>query len=121
MALVRVIHSSMKILWAAMALGIVATASAQWQPILKKPPAIASEDKHPAQDASAEASVKDGFTLVVGGDLLGPYHPRLREPDAERDAVFRLFQSADVGFANLEGNLFDTWKFRGYPAAENGG
>jgi poly-gamma-glutamate synthesis protein (capsule biosynthesis protein) len=114
-------RSSFKILFAAMLCGCVATAYAQWQPILKKPPSIASEAKPSAATAGPEPSVKDGFTLVVGGDLLGPYNPRLTEPDAERDSVFRLFQSADAGFANLEGNLFDTWKFEGYPAAENGG
>jgi hypothetical protein len=114
-------RSSFKILFAAIVCGCFATAYAQWQPILKKPPAIAAEARPSAATAPPDPSVKDGFTLVVGGDLLGPYHPRLTEADPERDSVFRLFQSADAGFANLEGNLFDTWKFEGYPAAENGG
>ena len=99
----------------------MATAYAQWQPVLKRTPALATEAKPSAGTAPPAPSVKDGFPLVVGGDLLGPYHPRLTEPDAARDSVFRLFQSADVGFANLEANLFDTWNFEGYPAAENGG
>jgi poly-gamma-glutamate synthesis protein (capsule biosynthesis protein) len=104
----------------AVCIGLVscAAAYAQWQPILKKPPAIASEATAPT---AAAASVKDGFILAVGGDLLGPYHPRLSVPDSGRTAVFQVFQTADAGFANLEGNLFDTWTFTGSPAAENGG
>ncbi len=96
-------------------------AHAQWEPILKKVPAIAAESSTAAPKPAPTASVKDGFTVVAGGDLLGPYHPRLTIPDPDREAVFRIFQAADAGFANLEGNLFDTWKFQGYPAAENGG
>jgi len=105
---------------AGIGLAFCATTSAQWQPVLKKPPAIASEDTA-RPTPPAPASVKDGFTLAVGGDLLGPYYPRFTVADAGRAAVFQIFQAADAGFANLEGNLFDTWNFAGSPAAENGG
>jgi poly-gamma-glutamate synthesis protein (capsule biosynthesis protein) len=35
--------------------------------------------------------------------------------------VARHFRSADLGFANMEGSLFDLAGFRGWQAAENGG
>jgi poly-gamma-glutamate synthesis protein (capsule biosynthesis protein) len=94
-------------------------AVAQWRPELKNPPALASEPKEPA--AALPATVKDGFTFAAGGDLLGLYQPRVAMNDAEMLKALQLFQRADAGFANLEANLFDTWEFEGYPAAENGG
>lgn len=94
-------------------------AVAQWQPSLKEAPAIARPQ---AEDKGAPpATVKDGFVFAAGGDLLGPYRPRFRLDDPALKQVSRLFQEADAGFANLEGNLFDPWTFAGYPAAENGG
>jgi poly-gamma-glutamate synthesis protein (capsule biosynthesis protein) len=109
----------LRIVFTVLAFGTVA--HAQWQPILKKPPAIAKQDTSETPKLTAAATVKDGFTIVAGGDLLGPYHPRFTVTDPDRAAVFRIFQAGDVGFANLEANLFDTWKFAGSPAAENGG
>jgi poly-gamma-glutamate synthesis protein (capsule biosynthesis protein) len=94
-------------------------AFAQWQPSLRTTPSIAK----PQQDSGPppEPTVKDGFTFAAGGDLLGPYRPRLTIEDKELSKVAKIFQSADAAFANLEGNLFDPWGFTGYPAAENGG
>ncbi|MFJ7215043.1 CapA family protein [Amycolatopsis sp. NPDC098790] len=66
-------------------------------------------------------TVADGFTLAVAGDLLGPWAPRMGQGNAGLGAVAALFTSADAGFANLEGNIFDLVDFRGSPAAENGG
>jgi poly-gamma-glutamate capsule biosynthesis protein CapA/YwtB (metallophosphatase superfamily) len=110
-----------KLILTTVLMSLASAAQAQWQPILKKPPAIAKQDNSETAKPALVATVKDGFTIIAGGDLLGPYHPRFTVADPDRAAVFRIFQSGDVGFANLEGNLFDTWKFTGSPAAENGG
>jgi len=95
-------------------------ASAQWQPILKNVPAIVS-DHDAKQEPRPAASVRDGFKFAAGGDLLGPYSGRLLGEDPQIAPVAKIFQGADAGFANLEGNLFDSAVFAGYPAAENGG
>lgn len=77
-------------------------------------PAAAAEPPGPAR-------VADGFSYVVAGDLLGPWRSRAAEDDPELERVLHIFRSADAGFANLEGNLFDLDEFEGAPAAENGG
>lgn len=78
-----------------------------------------------AQAAAAappeRAGVADGFSYAIAGDLLGPWRSRAGEHDPELEQVLRIFRSADAGFANLEGNLFDLDAFQGAPAAENGG
>jgi poly-gamma-glutamate synthesis protein (capsule biosynthesis protein) len=52
--------------------------------------------------------------------MIGPYHPLdAEEPGFARVAA--LFQSADLGFANQEGSIFDLKTFTGFPAAETGG
>ncbi|MFC4312360.1 CapA family protein [Steroidobacter flavus] len=94
-------------------------AAAQWKPELKHAPAIASNRSETS--AAPAASVKDGFTFAAGGDLLGLYNPRLAMNDPALLKALELFQKSDAGFANLEANLFDTWDFKGAPAAENGG
>ncbi len=66
-------------------------------------------------------TVKDGFSIAIGGDLLGFYRPLTRIEDPALATVSRLFQDATVGYANREGNIFDLRSFEGYPAAENGG
>lgn len=93
-------------------------AFAQWEPQIKNDPLAASAA---APVDSQTPSVRDGFTFAAGGDLLGPYRPRFELDDPQFAQVMGLFQAADAGFANLEGNLFDTWNFDGFPAAENGG
>jgi poly-gamma-glutamate capsule biosynthesis protein CapA/YwtB (metallophosphatase superfamily) len=94
-------------------------AVAQWQPALKELPAIARPD---AVDKNAQpATVRDGFVFAAGGDLLGPYRARFQIDDPALRQVTKLFQTADAGFANLEGNLIDTFNFAGAPASENGG
>lgn len=103
----------------ALVTGFGLPAVAQWKPVLKNPPAIASGRSETA--APPEASVKDGFTFAAGGDLLGLYNPRVAMNEPGLLKALAVFQQADAGFANLEGNLFDTWDFKGYPAAENGG
>ena len=95
-------------------------AGAQWQPVLRNVPAIVS-DRDGEHEQRPTASVKDGFTFAAGGDLLGPYSGRLLVEDPQIAPVAKIFQGADAGFANLEGNLFDSAIFTGYPAAENGG
>lgn len=66
-------------------------------------------------------TVKDGFTIAVGGDLLGFYQPLTKLENPALSQVSKLFQDATVGYANREGNVFDLRSFKGYPAAENGG
>jgi poly-gamma-glutamate synthesis protein (capsule biosynthesis protein) len=108
-----------QVLFASSSVFFCSTAVAQWQPIIKETPAIAhltAEDQ-----STAQTTVKDGFLFAAGGDLLGPYRARFQLDDAAFREVAKLFQGADAGFANLEGNLFDTWAFAGSPAAENGG
>jgi poly-gamma-glutamate synthesis protein (capsule biosynthesis protein) len=72
-----------------------------------------------AMPALAAESVPDDFTFAAAGDMIGPYHPLPKDADFAK--VRALFQSADIGFANQEGSIFDLKTFRGYPAAENGG
>jgi hypothetical protein len=65
--------------------------------------------------------VEDGFTFAAGGDLIGPNNTLAGAPDARLQAVARHFRGADLGFANVEGSLFDLAGFRGWQAAETGG
>jgi poly-gamma-glutamate synthesis protein (capsule biosynthesis protein) len=70
----------------------------------------------------SRATVADGFTFAAGGDLLGPENPltQLGNPDVNR--MLKLFQDADVGFANHEGSGFDLPGPAGTThAAQNGG
>lgn len=75
-----------------------------------------------AQPASQPASQPaDGFSFAAGGDLIGPNHTLAGAPDPQLEAVARHFRAADLGFANVEGSLFDLTTFRGWQAAETGG
>ena len=73
-----------------------------------------------AQDA-LPATVKDGFSLAVTGDLIGPEHPITGLGDPGTLRIVKLLSGADVAFGNQEGAIFDLDKFSGYPAAQNGG
>ncbi len=73
-----------------------------------------------ADRPAAPATPRD-VTVAVAGDLLGPFHPVLDLNDPQLAEIIRLIHSADVGFANQEGSIFDMADYRGYPAAENGG
>jgi poly-gamma-glutamate capsule biosynthesis protein CapA/YwtB (metallophosphatase superfamily) len=65
--------------------------------------------------------VENGFTFAAGGDLIGPNNTLAGAPDAGLQAVSRHFRDADLGFANMEGSLFDLAGFRGWQAPETGG
>jgi poly-gamma-glutamate capsule biosynthesis protein CapA/YwtB (metallophosphatase superfamily) len=65
--------------------------------------------------------VEDGFSFAAGGDLIGPNQTLAGAPDPKLQAVARHFREADLGFANLEGSLFDLGTFPGWQAAESGG
>lgn len=65
--------------------------------------------------------VPDGFSFAAGGDLIGPNQPLAGSPDPRLRAVARHFRAADLGFANMEGSLFDLAGFKGWQAAETGG
>lgn len=69
----------------------------------------------------AALEVEDGFSFAAGGDLIGPNQTLEGAPDPQLQAVARHFRDADLGFANMEGSLFDLDTFRGWQAAENGG
>jgi poly-gamma-glutamate capsule biosynthesis protein CapA/YwtB (metallophosphatase superfamily) len=71
--------------------------------------------------AAEPAGVPDGFTVALGGDMIGPFHPLPGPEDAGFARVADLFRKADLGFANQEGSILDLTTFTGYPAAENGG
>jgi poly-gamma-glutamate synthesis protein (capsule biosynthesis protein) len=73
-----------------------------------------------AQDVPP-ATVKDGFSLAVTGDLIGPEHPITGYADPGTLRIRKLLAGADVAFGNQEGAIFDLDKFPGYPAAQNGG
>jgi len=75
----------------------------------------------PPAPPAEPATVRDGFTIAAGGDLLGYYEPVTPLADPDLQAVSKLFKSADIGFANREGNVFDLSTFKGAPGAETGG
>ena len=70
---------------------------------------------------AANLAVPDGFTFAAGGDMIGPYRVLPAKPDPGFAQAVVLFKSADLGFANQEGSIFDLKTFPGTPAAENGG
>ena len=65
--------------------------------------------------------VENGFTFAAGGDLIGPNDILAVAADAGLRAVARHFRDADLGFANMEGSLFDLAGFNGWQAPETGG
>ncbi|MGH8295653.1 MAG: CapA family protein, partial [Steroidobacteraceae bacterium] len=69
----------------------------------------------------AAPHVEDGFSFAAGGDLIGPNQTLEGAPDPALQAVAKHFRDADLGFANMEGSLFDLATFRGWQAAETGG
>lgn len=69
---------------------------------------------------SAPAHAED-ITVALGGDMIGPYRSIAALDDPGFAGVMALFRTADVGFANQEGAIFDMEGFAGFPAAENGG
>ncbi|MGH8255711.1 MAG: CapA family protein, partial [Steroidobacteraceae bacterium] len=77
----------------------------------------------PQVAAPATPQVEDGFSFAAGGDLIGPNQALdLRQkPDPALKAVAKHFRQADMGFANVEGSLFNLSTFKGWPAAETGG
>lgn len=76
-----------------------------------------------AGSASAQPpdTVKNGFSLAVTGDLIGPEKPITGYGDPGTLRIQKLLSGADVAFGNQEGAIFDLDKFPGYPAAQNGG
>ena len=71
--------------------------------------------------AQAPLRVADGFSFAAGGDLIGPNQTLAGAADRGLEAVARHFRQASLGFANMEGSLFDLQTFKGWQAAENGG
>jgi poly-gamma-glutamate synthesis protein (capsule biosynthesis protein) len=69
----------------------------------------------------AAPRVEDGFSFAAGGDLIGPNQTIQGAPDPALQAVAKHFREADLGFANMEGSLFNLSTFKGWQAAENGG
>ena len=78
----------------------------------------------PAAQTGADRAaprVEDGFSFAAGGDLIGPNQTLAGAPDPKLEAVASHFRQADLGFANMEGALFDLAGFKGWQAAETGG
>jgi Bacterial capsule synthesis protein PGA_cap len=71
--------------------------------------------------AFSEPRVTDGFSFAAGGDLIGPDQTLRGMPDPALQTVAAHFRGAALGFANMEGSLFDLSNFKGWQAAENGG
>lgn len=71
--------------------------------------------------ARGAPQVENGFTFAAGGDLIGPNQPVRVDSDPHLKAVARHFRGADLGFANMEGSLFNLRTFKGWQAAETGG
>lgn len=71
--------------------------------------------------ARASSGPPDGFTVALGGDMIGPYHPLPGPEDTSFGRIADLFRKADLGFANQEGSILDLAQFTGFPAAETGG
>jgi poly-gamma-glutamate capsule biosynthesis protein CapA/YwtB (metallophosphatase superfamily) len=71
--------------------------------------------------AQAQPQTDSPMSLAIAGDMIGPFHSMDRSGDPEFAKVAELFRSADAGFANQEGAIFDLSHFLGYPAAETGG
>lgn len=71
--------------------------------------------------SQAAPQVEDGFSFAAGGDLIGPNQTLEGAPDPRLAAVARHLRDADLGFANMEGSIFDLAGFSGWQAAENGG
>lgn len=74
-----------------------------------------------AGSAQAAPHVKNGFTFAAGGDLIGPNQAVDVDSDPHLVAVAKHFRDADLGFANMEGSLFNLPTFKGWQAAETGG
>jgi poly-gamma-glutamate synthesis protein (capsule biosynthesis protein) len=86
--------------------------------------AIAPASAAPAADpgpAPAQTELKGDFTLLIAGDLLGPYDTSIAQQAPALRQVTDLIRQADAAFANQEGSSFDLATFRGSIAAENGG
>jgi poly-gamma-glutamate synthesis protein (capsule biosynthesis protein) len=71
--------------------------------------------------AQTQATVRNGFSLAVTGDLIGPEKPITGHGDPGTLRIQKLLSSADAAFGNQEGAIFDLDRFPGYPAAQNGG
>jgi poly-gamma-glutamate capsule biosynthesis protein CapA/YwtB (metallophosphatase superfamily) len=84
-------------------------------------PLVASTAGFALAREAAPAGVKDGFTLAVTGDLIGPEHPITGYGDPGTLRIQKLLSGADAAFGNQEGAIFDLDNFPGYPAAQNGG
>ena len=69
----------------------------------------------------AALQVANGFSFAAAGDLIGPNQTLEGVPDPGLAAVARHLRDADLGFANMEGSIFDLAGFTGWQAAENGG
>ena len=74
----------------------------------------------PGNNQSMQCTIANGFTLAAVGDLiLNQPESNLAEPRFQ--AAIHIIRHADAGFGNFEGTAFDMRRFKGYPAAENGG
>ena len=89
--------------------------------ILAVMPVSAATAADPPAPATAQTELKGDFTLLIAGDLLGPYETSIARQTAAFRQVANLVRQADAAFANQEGSIFDLATFKGSIAAENGG
>ena len=74
----------------------------------------------PGDNQNLRCSIANGFTLAAVGDLiLNQPESRLQSPRFQ--AALRILRHADAAFGNFEGSAIRLSRFKGYPAAENGG
>ncbi|OJJ01959.1 hypothetical protein ASPVEDRAFT_28585 [Aspergillus versicolor CBS 583.65] len=67
---------------------------------------------------SAAQPCGTSWSIAATGDFLGEV---VLSEDPRTTAVWDLVRSADFGFFNMEGQIFSSQNFTGYPASENGG
>ena len=74
-----------------------------------------------ASQAPADARPAGSMTILIAGDLLGPYKTPLDINSPGWAGIMALIRKSDAAFANQEGNSFALPSYKGSIAAENGG
>jgi poly-gamma-glutamate synthesis protein (capsule biosynthesis protein) len=82
---------------------------------------VAATIADPVAPAADQTELKGDFTLLLAGDLLGPYDTSIARQAPAFRQVADLVRQADAAFANQEGASFDLTSYKGSIAAENGG
>jgi poly-gamma-glutamate synthesis protein (capsule biosynthesis protein) len=71
-------------------------------------------------EKTAKPRTSKTFSVASAGDIIaGDSFSKVNDEDIV--AAMKIITKSDVAFGNMEGNLLDQKKFKGYPEAENGG